>query len=345
MYKLKQQLYNLATDKTRGLCADLIRIFLFLLSIVYGLVVRALILFYRMRPYKLDGKVISVGNITLGGTGKTTLVELIARYLRQQGIKPAILSRGYGSCDEPRMLKMNLKDLPVIVDKDRLRAGQLALHKYGADTLILDDGLQQWRLVKDLEIVTIDAANPFGNGYLMPRGILREGLSALKRADIFVLTKLSSDSDIEKLIARLNRLNPLAMVIESRHKAAGFYNINNPQILIACGSLRGKTAALFCGIGDPDSFENLVKNLGIKVGLSFKFGDHYHYTIEDLDRIMRLSGEKNIDTIITTEKDAVRFLGYQPKALGLNLLVLRIELEITKNAQGFFDRLLKLHSL
>ncbi len=210
---MKQYLYNLATDKNKSFFASGIKFILLLFSFIYGLIIRGLIFISSFDLKRFDLRVISIGNITLGGTGKTTLVALIATYLKQQGHKVAILSRGYkrmssrfsvlGSRpntehrtpntetmgDEPRMLFENLGDVPVIVDKDRARGAKRAIREYNSDTVILDDGMQQWGIKKDLEIVTIDALNPFGNGQMIPRGILRQPLSSLRQADIFVLTK------------------------------------------------------------------------------------------------------------------------------------------------------------
>jgi len=356
---MQNRLYNLATDKYRGVVAPIIKFFLFLLSIIYRLIVKILIMLNRMRAYRLNCKVISIGNITLGGTGKTSLVEFLARYLKQQGHKVAILSRGYkrkviksgghkvtggeSICDEPHMLQMNLKDVPIIVDADRVRSGNRAVNNYGVGTVILDDGFQQWRLIKDLEIVTIDATNPFGNRKLLPRGILREPLSSLKRADIFILTKTNLNTPIDSVKNTLSKLNPQAAIIESTHDPKGFYDINNPDKLFSVESLKGKTVSLFSGIGDPDSFEDLIVSLGLNIGLAYRFCDHHNYTEKDLDKIIRDSRGKGIDIIITTEKDAARLSVLQLTGSSLQLLVFRIELSI-KDEQKFYNRLHKLYS-
>ncbi|MCX5703219.1 MAG: tetraacyldisaccharide 4'-kinase, partial [Candidatus Omnitrophica bacterium] len=308
---------------------------------------------------RLKCKVISVGNITLGGTGKTTLVEFIARYLKQQGHRVAILSRGYKRLvqssrfkvqsyetmgDEPYMLQENLQGVPVIVDKDRLRSAARAIRDYSVDTVILDDGFQQWRIKKDLEIITIDAVNPFGNRHLLPRGILRQGLSALRRPDVFILTKTNLNPDIGQIKEALNELNPHSLIVESVHEPLGFYNINHPKEILSSGSLKGKSAALFSGIGDPESFENLIARCGIHIGLSFRFRDHHNYTKQDLDKVIQSAREKNIDTIITTAKDAARLLGMADITGQLSILVLRIALKVTKNEEGLFARLVSLYS-
>jgi len=352
-------IYNLATDKHKGFAAGLVKSFLYLLSLIYGVAVRLLIFIYRLKPYRLNCKVISVGNITLGGTGKTSLALLIARCLKEKGHKVAVLSRGYkrkvkGSGlrvtgyenmgDEPYMLKMNLKDVPVLVDTDRIRIAKLAIRDYGVDTVILDDGFQQWRIKKDMEIVTVDATCPFGNRNLIPRGILREPLSSLKRADIFILTKTNLNPDNQAIKDFLNSINPSSQIVESVHSPVFFYEINKSNELLNINIFQGKTVTLFSGIGDPDSFENLIKSLGIKVGLSFRFPDHYSYAQKDLENIIRESQKKNINTIVTTEKDAVRINSLPPIGHDLRFLYLRIELKIIKDEQGFCNRLLGLYS-
>lgn len=363
-------IYNLATDKYKGNLAGMAKFFLYLLSLIYGFIVRVLIFIYHFRPYRLNCKVISVGNIILGGTGKTTLVALIAQYLKEEGHKVAIISRGYKKRvhsfrrrrtnlrlaqsvvhsqekmgDEPYMLKMNLRDIPVLVDADRARAANLAIRDYGADTVILDDGFQQWRLKKDLEIVTIDANSPFGNRNLIPRGILREPLSSLKRPDIFVLTKTNLNPDTQGIKDFLGALNPGSLIIESIHTPIGFYKLGKGDDLLKIDTLKEKTVTLISGIGDPDSFEKLIEGLSINIGLSFRFPDHHPYSQKELEDIIQESHKKNIDTIITTEKDAVRLQQLSVAKCPLPIFILRIRLEITKDAQRFYNRLLRLYSL
>lgn len=364
---MRDYLYNLATGKTpsrrfwwMAMLEASIKTLLLILSFIYGLGVRILIFFCRLKPYRLKCKVISVGNITLGGTGKTSLVEFIARYLKQQGYKVAILSRGYKQPvkghplpvgryetmgDEPYMLKMNLKDAVVIVDANRIRAAESAMRDYGVDTVILDDGFQQWKISKDLEIVAIDSLNPFGNWHLIPRGILREPLSSLARADVFVLTKTNLNPDILDIKGFLSSINPQALVIESIHKPLGFYRINESDELLRPEALKGKTVTLISGIGDPDSFESLITGLSINVGLSFRFPDHYAYSSKDLENIICESQKKNIGTIVTTQKDAVRLSALDLRRCPLPVFVLRIELMVIKDEQRFCNRLHKLHNL
>jgi len=357
---MRDYLYSLAKDDNRGFMVNAIKTFLFILSYIYSLIASILIFLYRLKPYRLDCKVISVGNITLGGTGKTSLVEFMAKYLKQQGHKVAILSRGYKRRntqysirnpsyetmgDEPYMLKVNLGDIPVIVDANRIRAAGLAMRDYGVDTVILDDGFQQWKIKKDLEVITIDSTNPFGNRYLLPRGILREPISSLKRSDIFVLTQTNLNPDTQDIQYFLNEINPEALIIESIHSPLGFYRMDKKDILLKPDALAGKTVTLFSGIGNPDSFENLIIRLGINIGLSFRFPDHYAYTQKDLENIIGDSRKKNIDTLVTTEKDATRLSALAVTNSPLPVLVLRVALAISKDEQKFHNRLLQLYSV
>lgn len=354
---IKRYLFNLATDKYHGLTACFVKGLLFILSFIYGITVRILGFVYRINPYRSACAVISIGNITLGGTGKTSLVEFTAKYLRQEGHRVAVITRGYGrktqdsihdaQCenmgDEPYMLAKKLSGIPVVVDKNRTKAAKKAVKDYAADTLILDDGFQQWKIRKNLEIVVIDAVNPFGNRNLIPRGILREPLSSLKRADLFVLSKTDLSSDINSIKDYLVSIKPSTLIVESVHKPLGFYKINADDRLLGLNAFQGETVTLFSGIGDPASFESLILGLGIKIGLSFRFSDHHNYTPQDMEKIIRQSQEKNINTLITTEKDAVRLNTQYTILNTMNILVLCIELQITNNGQEFRNRLLRLY--
>jgi tetraacyldisaccharide 4'-kinase len=353
MFAPKEYLYNLVTGKIRGPLAVFLRACLFVLSWVYGLVTVIAAGFYRLRPVRLKAKVISVGNITLGGTGKTTFVEYLCAQLSFAGNKIAVLSRGYkrdtrrqgvqGMGDEPAMLQLKLPFVHVVVDKDRIRAGFKAVNDYAADTLILDDGLQQWRIGKDMEIVTIDAQNPFGNFRMLPAGFLREPIRALKRADVFVLTQIGRVSDTENLVLKLKRINPGALIVESMHQPEGFSKVGRPNELLGLDSFKGKSVGIFSGIGNPQGFENTVCSLGINIADSFRFNDHHNYTQADLDNIVRSAQAKNLDTIITTQKDAIKIV--QLKISGCRIMALNIKLKITKNEAEFNRRLLKLYSL
>ena len=352
MFLTRDYLCNLVIGKIKGPQVMFLRGCLFVLSLVYGAAVVIFAAFYRIRPKCFSAKVISVGNITLGGTGKTTLVEYLSAKLSLSGHKVAVLSRGYkrdsrrpgaqGLGDEPAMLAYNLPRVSVVVDKNRIRAAQTAIRDYAPDTLILDDGLQQWKIFKNLEIVTIDAQNPFGNYHMLPAGFLREPLSALKRADIFMLTQVSSAPDLDGLMVKLKRINSRALIVESRHEPEGISRLDQTDELIDLEFIKGKSALIFSGIGNPEGFKNSVCELGIKVVKYFRFADHHDYTQADILRVVGEAKENNLETIITTQKDAVKIR--ELKVKGSGILVLKIKLSITKNEAEFNRRLLKLYS-
>jgi len=346
MSKISGYLYSLATERRQGLIASVVKAPLFILSLVYGLAVRVLIYLSRRNSCRLSCKVISVGNLTLGGTGKTTTVYHLAKYLVEQGHSLAVLSRGRAGgqnlSDEPRMLQAKLKGVPVIAGPDRVRGARQAIEKYGVDTVILDDGLQQWHIEKDLEIITIDAACPFGNGRLLPRGILRQPFSSLTKADVFVLTKTNLYPDTRAIKDILAEKFPSALVIETLHQSAGFYDITDPGCQVPAEELRGRKAVLFSGIGDPGSFETLAGSLGVKVGLFLRFADHHRYTEDDLKKIGVLARDKGCDVLITTEKDASKLQAPSSKLQDMRLFVLRIELAFKDDGKDRFHNRLRL---
>ncbi|RJO65137.1 MAG: tetraacyldisaccharide 4'-kinase [Candidatus Omnitrophota bacterium] len=362
MNKVKRYLYELATDRRSGIVAVWLKSLLLFLSFIYTVLIRLIIAFKRRRLYVAGCKVISIGNLVLGGTGKTLLVERVSQFLAQHNHPYTIVSRGYKRpCfkkdnvfvvpyatlgDELYMLSLNLNKAVLIADSNRVRALRRAVAEYKADTVILDDGFQQWHIHKDLEIVTINANNPFGNFRMIPRGILREPIQSLARADIFVLTKIGEQSDTRPLVERLKKINPSALIVESHYQPLGLYHIADKDAMFDVSLLKGKKVALLCGIADPDSFERSLKEIGAEIALSFVFADHYCYEDKDVARVLRASGECSITTIVTTEKDSVRLAHLMPKYkdAGVSILVLKIQIAMHKNEKEFFDRLLALFS-
>lgn len=317
----------------------LINLFRYLLSpfsFIYFAAVYLRNIFYRLGIFKeraLKAGVISIGNVTWGGTGKTTLVAYIAQAFLKKGRKVAVLIRGYGN-DEGRLLSKLVPAVPVFVGKDRVKSGKDAIARHSVDTLLLDDGFQHRRLKRDLDIVCIDAVNPFGNGWVIPVGSMREGFNSLKRADIFLITKADLAQDnkaIEVLEDKLKRLNPDALIAKSIHKAGHFYNLSDKKP-IDIEPLKDKEFVLVSAIGSPYSFEKTVLKLGLKVKRHFIFRDHHWYKDRDLKRVRDYCRKNNIYAAITTEKDAIRLASQ-------DMMVLRIELEIVENEERFFDRL------
>lgn len=342
---MRNYVYSLMTDQRHGAVASVAKGFLRLLSCVYGCAVwfvRGTRGIFKRRVKGL--KVISVGNITVGGTGKTPLVELICRFLQEKGRIVTVVSRGYGRFssvgDEPRMLERRLPGVRVVVDANRYRAERKAA-RLGADTVVFDDGFQQWHLAKDLDIAVVDSTRAFGNGRLLPRGILREPVSALKRADVIVVTKTNLSAASPDLYNRLIAANPGALIVEAAHQPQDLYEALDPRRTFPVEFLRGRKVAVFSAIGDPVSFEGLVRSCGGIIGFSAAFEDHHPYSSDDIKRIIEQCALKQVPTVITTEKDAVRLEGLIPPTC--SILVLRVRMTLVKNEQHFLDRLLKLY--
>lgn len=352
---MQEYLYNLATDKKRGILSCILKFFLFLLSLFYGLLIRIILFCYNSNILKtthLDCKVISVGNITLGGTGKTPLIELIAEFLVNKGFKIAILTRGYKKTqakdkksDEATMLSAKLPAVPILVGRNRVENAKKAIKDYQVDLILLDDGFQHWRLHRDLDIVAIDSTNPFGNRNMLPRGILREPLSSLKRADIFVITKADfGQANLDKIESLINLTNPEAVVAESAHSPIFLYRIDDKRVIDA-SLIRDKNVCLLASIGDPLTFEAMISKMGLNPSLKFYFIDHYQYKERDLAKVIATCKAREINTIITTEKDIPRLKSLKLDFLnGFSILALRIGIKFTRNEKTFFERLLSVCS-
>ena len=290
------------------------------------------------RARGLDRPVVSVGNVTCGGTGKTPVVEMIARELCRLGCRPAILSRGYGGSaagaagnDELHVLAANLPGVPHYQGKDRHPLGLEAIAR-GADVLILDDGFQHARLKRDLDLVLIDALDPFGGGRVLPAGLLREPLAVLAHADLLAIT-------------RSNRVDPMLLTTLSSYLRARFPTI--PQIFIethpiewrALGggteppeALRGRRCLAFCGIGNPESFRREIEALGVAVAELIPFPDHHRYTRQDLEAIESCAAGVRADGVLLTQKDAVK-IPREGKMAAWKML--RIESRVTRGAEEY----------
>jgi tetraacyldisaccharide 4'-kinase len=331
-------------DRRKTIGTVVVSWLLFPLSILFLQIVRLRRFLYDRGVFTSDilgCPVIVVGNLTVGGTGKTPVVEKIARELHERGRKVAILSRGYKSrgepcwkafirwithqkepppkvvsdgksvllCsevagDEPFMLAGNLPGVVVLVDKDRVKAGRYAIKNFGADILILDDGFQYFPLLGHVNLLLIDKTNPFGNGYLLPRGIMREPVSQISRASYVLLTKADGVVD-DSLIDTIKGHNGDAKIIRCAHFPRYLSSIDRKEI-IPVATISGKKIMAFSGIASPDSFENFLFRNDSKIVYKKRFVDHHRFSRKELENIFGVALAKNAEFAITTEKDAVR---------------------------------------
>ena len=307
-----------------------------ILEAIYRFALKMSQAFYRVVPGRIrrvNARVISIGNITWGGTGKTPLVAKLTKELKDSGKNVAILTRGYGK-DEVEELKRRLPDVPILVGRDRVKKAREAVDKYKAEYLILDDGFQHIRLHRDVDVVNINTTMPFGSGALVPLGILREPLEALKRANVFVLTKSDiGQKNIHWIHQRLTALKSDAVIFEAVHRPVQFMDFKRNRFL-PLSEVKGRKVATICGIADPFSFEKTVEKLGAEIPFAARFDDHYDYSEHDLLEFARRCKEMNIKDAVTTEKDFYRIEPVLKKKRhgdlqAVNFLVLQIEFEVT----------------
>ncbi len=340
-------IYSLMMDKRKGIVYIPIKFVLYLISLVYSVGLFFRKAFYDAGIFKKESvpmRVISIGNLTLGGTGKTPFVISLARLLAQELKKEvSVLIRGYG-WDEAAMLKANLPDFPVLVDENRVKSAHKAIKLYGSNTAILDDGFQYWELKRDLDIVLISSRNPFGNGRLFPRGILREPVNSVKRADIVIFTKVDKKLyDINALKDELRKINSKLLFLEALHKPKQLHEIKTKKVH-DLSSLNGKKLILLSSIGDPKYFKEMVRALGATVVAHLIFQDHYDYTRKDIDNITKACNERKFDYLLTTEKDAVKLNRFGLSIGNYAVMVLAIEMEITSGKEELIARLHRLYT-
>ena len=368
---LEQFGIDVVLERRRGVRATVLREILYALSFIYERLVQLRLYFYRkriLRERALGCLVISVGNLTVGGTGKTPIVEKFARALQAGGRRVAILSRGYKSVprkrrwldrlrrrdadpprvvsdgksllldsltagDEPYMLAHNLKDVIVLVDKDRVKSGRFAIDKWNVDTLLLDDGLQYLHLKHRLDMVLVDRQAPFGNEFLLPRGTLREAPRNLRRASYIFITKNTGESN-ETLIERIRRYNRTAEIIECAHKPLYLQNVFTGEQL-PLERLRDTFIGSICGIAAPESFEGALKKLGAHVDLAKRYIDHHYYTEAELTTFINRCIRRDLAMIVTTEKDSVRMPRLPEADMKVPICFLRVEIEILSGHESW----------
>jgi tetraacyldisaccharide 4'-kinase len=285
------------------------------LAIIYTIVIVVRNLAYDrgiFRVKKASLPVISVGNITAGGTGKTPVVIWLCRMLARRGIKTAVLSRGYkgvgDNADEPALIGKSCPGCEIVINANRYAASIEAAGKLPANgVLLLDDGFQHRRLCRDLDILTVDATCPFGYGRLLPAGMLREPMSSLKRAGLAIITRcdIATEQQVNFALWRLVRINPELAIYKCGHKYSGIEMLNGESIPI--DALAGKKCFMFCGIGNPEAFLECLISYNINVGGYEIYEDHHNYTRRDVDYLLTKAAD--CDIILTTEKDFVKLEG------------------------------------
>ena len=379
MKELLEELERWGADvifgRAKGFRAAVTRFLMRALSNLFRILVQARLWYFRSgwKPqYHLGTQVVAIGNITVGGTGKTPVVELLARSLRDRGRNVAILSRGYKSRkldkpqlwrdaqgklipgehmpkvvstgstllldskfagDEPFMLARNLDRVAVVVDKNRVKSGRFAIEQLAADTLLLDDGMQYLDLAHGIDVVLIDAGSPFGTEALLPRGTLREPPKNLRRASYILLTKCNGRPN-DDLIARLRRHNRTAAIIECTHGPIHLENVFTRERQ-PLDFLLGKWVGAISAIAVPEAFEGSLEKLGARVEIRRRFSDHHRFSRKDVEKFMQRCVERDMELIVTTEKDAVRFP--RPSSIDVPVYFLRIEVEILKGREIWDD--------
>lgn len=324
--------------------------FLVALSPVYAFAFRIKMENRRRKKTRVSAKVISVGNITVGGTGKTQMIEMLSEKFLGRGIKFAILCQGYKAKrkraqpfvngqgrvamsveeagDEAFYLASRFKNVPVLAGRNRLENARLAIEEFTVEVLLLDDAFQYAQLHRDMDIVLVDATSPAGNGKLFPAGILREPVSALSRAHLVVLAKANFVPEEEREEIKKTWIAP--------HTAAPVFEMHvEPETLtdvyskeeISKDGLNGKNVLVFCGIGNPESFVETVKQCGAGNVMSCVFPDHHYYNERDIRGIFKTAQSSRADAIVTTEKDAVRFAPAEKPLLPVYALKARVTIK------------------
>lgn len=345
---MKHWLHRVITEQEKGPHLQFIRWVLWIFSVIYGALVTWRNDWYKKRifqPFQFSFPIISVGNLTVGGVGKTPLVEFIARYYSQElHLHPAILMRGYMDhaamkSDEAEMLREHLPNIPILVGANRIQQAEIFLQSHQADVFILDDGFQHRRLKRDLDIVVIDSTNPFGNGYLLPRGILREPLNELKRADLIILTKTDLVSDVTATINQIKHINAVAPVIQTIHQPTGLRDLRC-QKMHPLTHIRQQTIASCSAIGNPVAFEKMLAIQQATLCKAFPFPDHYTYERKDILLISDFCKNNQITSLITTDKDAGKlspFLSLIDSSI--DVLSMCIEIKFKEGRDIFCDRI------
>ncbi len=337
---------DVISGRARGLLPSLVRAGLHAASYPYRVVVKSRNWLYDRgwkKSLAVPIPVVCVGNLTVGGTGKTPTVAMLARWFRSRNIRVAIVSRGYGAGadgrnDEARELETKLDDVPHLQDPDRYAAATVACEELEMQVIVLDDGFQHRRLARNLDIVLLDASDPFGYGYLLPRGLLRESPRSLRRADVVMITRcdLVSAQRLADIRTQVQRIAPKAAWVETEHRPIGLKNARDEHQSIEW--LQDRKCFVFSGIGNPLAFLETVRRCGANIVGSQTFPDHHAFTAADIQQLTEaIRANPTIETVLCTGKDLAKIdipmLGDRP------LWMVEIELTIRSGKEALEDRL------
>ncbi len=365
-------IYLIHSKESDGISMTLLMGLFYIFSLVYEQLVNIKLLFYRtgiLGKEKLNCYVISLGNITVGGTGKTPTAQRLARDIRDMGYRVVILNRGYRSKwhgeigivsdgknlhmdaaeagDEAYMLAKHLPNVPVLIGAERAVTGRYAIEHFGAEVAILDDGYQHWQLIRDMDILLVDAVNVFGNGHLLPRGTLRESMSHISRADVCLITKVdqAEAGAGEYIRATVHKYNANAKIVESIHQPRCFiplaeWFIDLASEGVSVESISGKQILAVSAIGNPASFEQTLRDLGAEIVESIRYPDHHEYTVKEMQDVLEQADALGAESIVITEKDAVKIPAEFAKSnWNIPIFVICVEVKFQAGAKEFQDEL------
>lgn len=337
---------SLVSGRRRGPAAAVIRGGLWAASVPYGWATRCRNGLYDCGlkgSRRVGVPVVSVGNLTLGGTGKTPCVETVARFFHERGRRVTILSRGYGGRrgrnDEALVLAENLPGVRHLQGRDRVALALAAVTELHSNVLVLDDGFQHRRLVRDLDIVLIDATEPWGHEYLFPRGLLRESLNGLRRAGLVVVTRCDQTGPNERgrLREEVARIAPHVPLVEARHRPLELVNGDRQRAPLV--RLLGRPVAAYCGIGNPEAFRRTLSDLGAELVAFRTFPDHFAYGAATIEDLQAWAARQPTDAVVvTTQKDLVKIC--QTRLANCELWALRIGLHF-ETGQDLLERKLE----
>lgn len=365
-------IYLIHSKESDGFFMTLTMGLFYIFSLVYEQLVNIKLLFYKtgiLGKEKLSCYVISLGNITVGGTGKTPTAQRLARDIRDMGYKVVILNRGYRSKwhgeigivsdgknlhmdaaeagDEAYMLAKHLPNVPVLIGAERAVTGKYAIEHFGAEVAILDDGYQHWQLIRDMDILLVDAVNVFGNGHLLPRGTLRESMSHISRADVCLITKVdqAEAGAGEYIRETVHKYNKDAKIVESIHQPRCFiplaeWFINLASEGVSVESISGKQILAVSAIGNPASFEQTLRDLGAEILESIRYPDHHEYTVREMHDVLEQADALGAESIVITEKDAVKIPAEFAKSnWNIPIFVICVEVKFQTGAEEFQEEL------